>query len=71
MCADLEFWKLKAVVQKCGLSKTEIYRRIAEGRFPAAHSYGGEGARRFWLSTEIEEWQRQILAGETPTYTPE
>jgi predicted DNA-binding transcriptional regulator AlpA len=57
MVEDLEFWPLKVVVKKVGLSKTEIYRRIAEGRFPQSRSY-----RKFWLSTEIREWQQALIA---------
>jgi predicted DNA-binding transcriptional regulator AlpA len=62
MTADLEFWPMKLVAKKVGLSQTEIYRRIAEGRFPQSLHYGNGGKRKFWLSTEIIEWQQAVLA---------
>lgn len=62
MVEDLEFWPLKVVVKKVGLSKTEIYRRIAEGRFPQSRSYRDGGMRKFWLSTEIRDWQQALIA---------
>lgn len=65
MTGDVEFWPLKTVVQKVGLSKTEIYRRVAENRFPASRSYNDGGMRKFWLSSEVKAWQENILAGNT------
>lgn len=61
MQTDVEFWPLKVVVQKVGLSKTEVYRRAAEGKFPQSRGYGDGGVRRFWVSTEVQAWQQQIL----------
>lgn len=63
MTGDVEFWPLKTVVQKVGLSKTEIYRRVAENRFPASRSYNDGGMRKFWLSSEVKTWQENILSG--------
>lgn len=62
MYDDIEFWPLKIVVQKVGLSKTEIYRRVAENRFPASRSYNDGGMRKFWLSSEVRAWQKAVLA---------
>lgn len=61
MTEDIEFWKLAVVMKKSGLSKTEIYRRMEDGRFPKARNYGGEGARKFWVSTEVIAWQQSLL----------
>jgi predicted DNA-binding transcriptional regulator AlpA len=58
---DIEFWRLKTVVQKVGLSRTEIYRKIADGTFPASHPYPGNPRIRFWLSNKVRAWQRDIL----------
>jgi prophage regulatory protein len=60
---DIEFLRLPAVIARVGLSKTEIYRRIKEGTFPASRPYRG-GARMgvFWLSSEIRQWQHNELA---------
>lgn len=54
---DLEFWPLSTVVQKVGLSKSEIYRREAAGTFPRRRAYRGDGSRKFWVSTEVRAWQ--------------
>jgi predicted DNA-binding transcriptional regulator AlpA len=59
---DIEFWRMKTVVQKVGLSKTEIYRKIAEGTFPSPRPYPGNPKIKFWLSNEIRSWQRDTLA---------
>ena len=57
----LQFFRMRRVCQICGLSKTEVYRRIESGRFPRPHKYP-DSTMNFWLSTEIEAWQAQILA---------
>ena len=54
-----EFWRLPRVLQVTGLSKSEIYRQIAEGLFPASRAYSGAGSRRFWISTEVQRWQAE------------
>jgi len=61
MAPDVEFWPMKVVVQKVGLSQAEVYRRVAEGRFPRSRGYADGGVRRFWVSTEVQAWQQSIL----------
>lgn len=58
---DVEFWPLDTVIQKVGLSRSEIYRRQANRSFPTSRSYRNS-SRRFWLSTEIRRWQAEQLA---------
>lgn len=60
MTTDIYFWRLPRVTQAVGLSKTEIYRRISIGDFPAPRPYPGT-RKKFWLSTEVREWQDRIL----------
>lgn len=57
---DLEFWRLPMVVQKTGLSKSELYRRIEAGTFPRAKRYPGSKVT-FWPSTAVRAWQQEIL----------
>jgi len=57
----MEFWRMKDVSQATGLSRTEIHRRIKLGQFPDSRPYPGDGIARFWPSTEIVKWQREIL----------
>lgn len=57
----VEFLPLKEVVKKVGLSKSEIYRQIADGRFPSSRPYKDNPKRRFWLSTDVAAWQQEQL----------
>lgn len=57
---DVEFWRLPKVIEKTGLSKSEIYRRVSDNRFPKARRYPDTG-KSFWLSSEVIEWQQQVL----------
>ncbi|KFG91870.1 putative transcriptional regulator [Sphingobium herbicidovorans NBRC 16415] len=61
MADDIEFWPLKVVVQKVGLSQAEVYRRMSEGRFPRNYDYRDGGTRKFWLASDVRAWQQQIL----------
>lgn len=63
---SIEFWRLATVVEKAGLSKSEVYRRMRDvdpevNPFPPSHAYkngrGGRGAARFWVSADVERWQ--------------
>jgi predicted DNA-binding transcriptional regulator AlpA len=54
---DEEFWRLPAVIERVGLSKSEIYRRMRDGSFPANKRYR-RGSGVFWLASEVRGWQR-------------
>ena len=42
-------------VKRCtGLSRSTVYMRIAEGKFPKPISLGGRAVG--WLEAEIQEW---------------
>ena len=54
--ADLDpFLRLREVETSVGLSKTAIYRRIAEGTFPAPRQLGGGQVR--WPLSVIRAWK--------------
>ena len=57
---DVEFWRLPKVIEKTGLSKSEIYRRVSDNRFPRSRRYP-DSDMAFWLSSEVVEWQQQVL----------
>lgn len=59
MPAALEFLAMRRVVEMTGISKSEIYRQIAAGRFPAGRNYKNNPHRKFWVSTEVVAWQRE------------
>ena len=53
--------RLPAVKACTGLSRSTIYQRIVEGRFPKSVSLGGRAVG--WVEAEIQEWlQGQIEA---------
>lgn len=53
--------RLPAVKTSIGLSRSTIYLRVSQGRFPKPVSLGGRAVG--WLETEIQEWlQQQIEA---------
>ena len=60
----IEFLPLKTVVQRVGLSKSEIYRQIEAGKFPRSRAYKDNARKRFWLSTEVQNWQRDQVGDE-------
>lgn len=61
METDPEFWRMPTVVQKTGMSKSQIYALAAAGRFPRARSYSHGGQSRFFVSTEVQAWMRAQL----------
>jgi len=47
-------------VKSCtGLSRSTIYLRISEGRFPKPVSLGGRAVG--WIESEIDEWLNQKI----------
>lgn len=60
MADTIEFWRLRTVIAVTGLCRSEIYRRIAAGTFPRPRKYP-DSAMSFWVSSEVQEWQRSLL----------
>ena len=51
--------RLPNVLDRTGLSRSTVYLRVTEGRFPRPVSLGGRAVG--WIETEVEEWiARQI-----------
>src|SRR5579859_552831 len=51
--------RLPNVLDRTGLSRSTVYQRVTEGRFPRPVSLGARAVG--WIETEIEEWiARQI-----------
>lgn len=48
------FYRLRDVVRITALSRSTIYRRIAEGRFPTPVHLGGRASA--WASQELQSW---------------
>ena len=53
--------RLPNVLDRTGLSRSTVYQRVTEGRFPRPVSVGTRAGG--WSETEVEEWiARQIEA---------
>lgn len=46
--------RLPAVKARTGLSRSTIYLRVSEGRFPSPVSLGGRAVG--WIETEVNDW---------------
>jgi prophage regulatory protein len=55
---DERLLRLRDVKQKTGLGSSTIYRRIADGSFPAPRSLGPNTVR--WLQSEIDAWIKSL-----------
>jgi len=51
--------RLPSVKARTGLSRSTIYLRISEGRFPKPVSLGGRAVG--WVEAEITEWLNQQI----------
>jgi prophage regulatory protein len=51
--------RLPAVKARTGLSRSTIYLRISEGRFPTPVSLGGRAVG--WIEAEVNEWLNQQI----------
>ena len=54
------FLRLPEVMERTGLSRSTIYVRLAEGRFPRPVALGGRAVG--WIEAEIEEWVAERIA---------
>lgn len=54
MQTDNRLLRLPDVVRQVGLSRSEIYRRIRRGEFPAHLKLGPRASA--WRSSEIDRW---------------
>jgi prophage regulatory protein len=58
--ANLVLLRLPQVKAQTGLSRSELYRRIAIGSFPAPIKIGARASA--WISVEIERWIAERVA---------
>ena len=52
--------RLPEVMARTGLSRSTIYARLAQGRFPRPVSLGGRAVG--WIEAEIDAWLRERIA---------
>ncbi|MFE0502303.1 helix-turn-helix transcriptional regulator [Lysobacter soli] len=58
--SGLALERLPSVKRRTGLSRSEIYRRIAAGTFPAAVKLGERASA--WHSAEVDQWIAERIA---------
>ena len=56
----IRFLRLPEVMKRTGLSRSTIYVRLAEGRFPRPVALGGRAVG--WIEAEVEEWVAERIA---------
>ena len=56
----IRFLRLPEVMKRTGLSRSTIYVRLAEGRFPRPVALGGRAVG--WIEAEIEKWVTERIA---------
>ncbi len=57
--APRRFLRLPEVIARTGLSRSTIYVRLDEGRFPRPVSLGGRAVG--WIEAEVNEWIRERI----------
>ena len=57
---QVRFLRLPEVIARTGLSRSTIYVRLDEGRFPRPVSLGGRAVG--WIESEVDEWIRERIA---------
>ena len=61
---QVRFLRLPEVLARTGLSRSTIYVRLDQGRFPRPVSLGGRAVG--WIESEVDEWMRErIVASRT------
>jgi len=53
------FIRLRDLLQRIPISRSQIYKWIADGRFPKPLHMGGRSA--FWLESEVDAWIKQYV----------
>jgi prophage regulatory protein len=46
--------RLPTVLDRTGLSRSTVYQRVAEGKFPKSVSLGARAVG--WIEAEVDEW---------------
>ena len=58
--SEITFLRLPQVQAQVGISRSQIYKLMAEGDFPASKKIGARIA--VWLSSDIQAWQQARIA---------
>lgn len=55
----IRFLRLKEVLARTGISRSQVYKLEAEGRFPARVKLGSISVA--WVDAEVEAWCRRRI----------
>jgi prophage regulatory protein len=61
--------RLPIVLDRTGLSRSTVYQRVTEGKFPRPVSLGARAVG--WIETEVEEWIAGQIEASRGTLRPE
>ena len=50
--------RLEEVLEMCSISRSELYRQIADGRFPRPVKVGLRAVR--WWQSEVDAWRASL-----------
>ena len=56
---QVRFLRLPEVLARTGLSRSTIYVRLEQGRFPRPVSLGGRAVG--WIEAEVDDWTRERI----------
>ena len=56
---QVRFLRLPEVLARTGLSRSTIYVRLEQGRFPRPVSLGSRAVG--WVEAEVDEWMRERI----------
>ena len=56
----VRFLRLPEVLARTGLSRSTVYVRLEQGRFPRPVSLGARAVG--WIEAEVDEWMRERIA---------
>jgi len=51
--------RLPAVMERTGLKRSTLYKRVREGSFPKPVAIGPQG--RAWVDTEVDAWIAEVI----------
>ena len=56
---EVRFLRLPEVLARTGLSRSTIYVRLEQGRFPRPVSLGSRAVG--WIEAEVDDWMRERI----------
>lgn len=56
---QVRFLRLPEVLARTGLSRSTVYVRLEQGRFPRPVSLGGRAVG--WIEAEVDDWIRERI----------